>query len=59
FKTFNMGWGFGLITEKKEVEGIIKLLKKEGINAEEIGEVNSRKESITIERKGKEIELNK
>jgi phosphoribosylformylglycinamidine cyclo-ligase len=43
-KTFNMGWGFGVIVEKDDVDEAINILEKNGTEAEPIGTVtNSRK----------------
>jgi phosphoribosylformylglycinamidine cyclo-ligase len=43
-KTFNMGWGFGVIVEKDDVDEAINVLEKNGVEAEPIGTVtNSRK----------------
>ena len=56
-KTFNMGWGFALITAKENEEELIELLKKEKLKAERIGEVTGRKGKIEVKVKGKKIEL--
>jgi phosphoribosylformylglycinamidine cyclo-ligase len=41
FKTFNMGWGFALIIDKKDGEEAVDIAEKEGFHAEEIGRVAS------------------
>jgi len=56
FKTFNMGWGFAIIVDKKDVEKAIKLLNKTKTNAEQIGHVTKSK-GIKIYHKDKKIVL--
>ncbi|MEW6295458.1 MAG: phosphoribosylformylglycinamidine cyclo-ligase [Candidatus Diapherotrites archaeon] len=56
-KTFNMGWGFALITAKEKGEQLIKLLEREKINAEKIGKITGRKGRIEVKLKGKKVEL--
>jgi phosphoribosylformylglycinamidine cyclo-ligase len=40
-KTFNMGWGFGVIVEKDDVDEALNVLKKNGTEAEPIGTVTN------------------
>jgi phosphoribosylformylglycinamidine cyclo-ligase len=40
-KTFNMGWGFGVILEKDDVDEAINVLEKNGTEAEPIGTVTN------------------
>jgi len=56
FKTFNMGWGFALIVDKKDCERAIGVLEKTGVQAEEIGHV-TRAEGVKILYKNKRIIL--
>jgi len=56
FKTFNMGWGFALIVDKKDGERTIDVLEKTGTQAEEIGHV-TRAEGVKILYKNKRIIL--
>ncbi len=51
FKTFNMGWGFAIIIDKKDAEDALQLLK----TAERIGTVT--KEGIVVKLKDKKIKL--
>ncbi len=44
--TFNLGWGFAIIIDGRDVEGILDMLKKEKIHAEIIGEVIKKKKII-------------
>lgn len=41
FKTFNMGWGFALIVDKKDGEEAVDVVEKTGFHVEEIGRVTS------------------
>jgi phosphoribosylformylglycinamidine cyclo-ligase len=56
FKTFNMGWGFALIVDKKDGERTIDVLENTGVQAEEIGHV-TRAEGVKILYKNKRIIL--
>jgi len=56
FKTFNMGWGFAIITNKADRDKAIDILEKEGVQAEEIGTITDMK-GIRIHYKGKKIIL--
>jgi phosphoribosylformylglycinamidine cyclo-ligase len=56
FKTFNMGWGFALITARENSDRAITILEKNGAEAEVIGEVND-SSGIVIEYKKKKIRL--
>jgi phosphoribosylformylglycinamidine cyclo-ligase len=56
FKTFNMGWGFALIVDKKDGEEAVDVLEKAGVQAEEIGHVTS-VEGIRILYKNRKIVL--
>jgi phosphoribosylformylglycinamidine cyclo-ligase len=56
FKTFNMGWGFALIVDKKNCERAIEVLEKTGTQAEEIGHV-TRAEGVKILYKERKIAL--
>lgn len=56
FKTFNMGWGFALIVEKKEGARALDILHKVGEEAEQIGFVAGTGQ-VRIIHKGKKIAL--
>jgi phosphoribosylformylglycinamidine cyclo-ligase len=56
FKTFNMGWGFALIVDKKDCKKTIDLLEKTGTQAEKIGHV-TRVEGVKILYKNRKIAL--
>lgn len=56
FKTFNMGWGFAIIVEKKKSDKILNLAKKLKLGAEIIGEAIKDKK-IIINRQNQKIIL--
>ncbi len=56
FRTFNMGWGFAIIVDKKDADTALSALEKGGAEAEQIGKVTS-KQKIEIRYKNKRILL--
>jgi len=56
FRTFNMGWGFAIIVDKKEQEKATNSLKKSGTEPVEIGKVKNNKK-IEISYNNKKISL--
>ena len=55
-KTFNMGWGFAVVTEKNERDSVIDSLEKSGIEAQQIGRVTDSRKIVAIYR-GRKLEL--
>jgi len=55
-KTFNMGWGFAIIVERKDRDKAIDILEKAGTQAEQIGKVTAA-EGVKILYKDKKIIL--
>jgi phosphoribosylformylglycinamidine cyclo-ligase len=56
FRTFNMGWGFAIIIDKKDEEKSLSILEKTGAGPELIGKVTSAPR-IEIHHDGKKINL--
>ena len=56
FKTFNMGWGFGIIVDKAEADKAISALEKEGTEPEMIGKVTD-KQTVEITYRNKRLVL--
>jgi phosphoribosylformylglycinamidine cyclo-ligase len=56
FKTFNMGWGFAVIVDKKDRDKALDILEKNGAQAEPIGYVTGSK-GIKILYRNKKIVL--
>jgi phosphoribosylformylglycinamidine cyclo-ligase len=56
FRTFNMGWGFAIIVDRKEKEKALSVLEKAGAQPEQIGKVTD-KQKIEIHHESKKIIL--
>jgi phosphoribosylformylglycinamidine cyclo-ligase len=56
YRTFNMGWGFAIIVDKKEADTALSVLQKMGAEAENIGTVKG-KPGIGIRYRSKRIAL--
>jgi phosphoribosylformylglycinamidine cyclo-ligase len=56
FKTFNMGWGFAVIVDRKDGDSVLNILEKTGLQAEQMGQVTTI-EGIKILHKNKKIVL--
>ncbi len=57
FKTFNMGWGFGIIVDKTDVDNALSKLEQESIKPELIGKVTTKEKVVEIEYKNKHMIL--
>jgi phosphoribosylformylglycinamidine cyclo-ligase len=49
FKTFNMGWGFGIIVDKTDVDKAINTLEQNSINPQLIGKVTDKERVVEID----------
>jgi phosphoribosylaminoimidazole (AIR) synthetase len=47
-KTFNMGWGFAVVVDRKEQDDILDCLEKNKVEAEVIGEATSMKKIVAL-----------
>jgi phosphoribosylformylglycinamidine cyclo-ligase len=56
FKTFNMGWGFSVIVDRKAVDETLNALEHTGVNAEVIGETTD-KQTVEVIYKDKRLFL--
>jgi phosphoribosylformylglycinamidine cyclo-ligase len=56
FTTFNMGWGFGIIVDKSEIDKAMTALEQAGEKPEIIGKVTDN-QKITVQHKGKKMLL--
>jgi len=54
FKTFNMGWGFGIIVDKKDTDEAMNILEQEKIKPEIIGKVTD-KQVVEIKYQDKKM----
>ncbi len=56
FRTFNMGWGFGIIVAKQDVDTALSALEQAGEKPEQIGKIVD-KPQITVQHRGKKLIL--
>ena len=56
FKTFNMGWGFGIIVDKTEIDKAMNTLERGNIKPELIGKVTD-KQAVEIKCQNKKMIL--
>jgi phosphoribosylformylglycinamidine cyclo-ligase len=57
FRTFNMGWGFGIIVDKSDKETALEILDKAGVQPEIIGSITKNEQQIIINHKNKKMSL--
>ncbi|HLN89917.1 MAG TPA: AIR synthase-related protein, partial [Candidatus Binatia bacterium] len=55
FKTFNMGWGFGIIVDKVDVDKAMNALEQGSAKPEEIGKVTDKQKVVEIEYKNRRM----
>ena len=56
FRTFNMGWGFGIIVDKTEIDKSMNTLEQDGMKPEIIGKVTD-KQAVEIKFGNKRMML--
>jgi phosphoribosylformylglycinamidine cyclo-ligase len=57
FKTFNMGWGFGIIVDKTEIDKAMNTLEQDSANPQIIGKVTNKDRVVEIEYRNKKMIL--
>jgi phosphoribosylaminoimidazole (AIR) synthetase len=57
FKTFNMGWGFGIIVDKTDIDKAMNTLEQDRINPQRIGKVTDKERVVEIEYQNKHMIL--
>jgi phosphoribosylformylglycinamidine cyclo-ligase len=55
FKTFNMGWGFGIIVDKEDIDKAMNTLEQNSVNPERIGKVTNKEKVVEIEYQNKRM----
>jgi phosphoribosylformylglycinamidine cyclo-ligase len=55
FKTFNMGWGFGVIVDKTEIDRAMNVLEQNNVNPQRIGRVTDKFGVIEINYNSKHM----
>ena len=57
FKTFNMGWGFGIIVDKTDSDKAMNTLSQSSVKPERIGTVTNKERIVEIEHQNKRLVL--
>jgi phosphoribosylformylglycinamidine cyclo-ligase len=57
FKTFNMGWGFGIIVDKADIDKAMNTLEQDSVNPERIGKVTDKERVVEIHHQNKHLIL--
>jgi phosphoribosylformylglycinamidine cyclo-ligase len=57
FKTFNMGWGFGIIVDKTDIDKAMNTLEQDSVNPAGIGKVTDKERVVEIHHANKHIVL--
>ncbi len=57
FKTFNMGWGFGIIVDKSDTDKALEVLEKADAKPSIIGKVTDKERVVEIEYQNKHMVL--
>jgi phosphoribosylformylglycinamidine cyclo-ligase len=57
FKTFNMGWGFGIIVDKADTDKAMNTLEQDSVKPERIGKVTAKERVVEIDYRGKHMVL--
>jgi phosphoribosylformylglycinamidine cyclo-ligase len=57
FKTFNMGWGFGIIVDKSDIDKAMNVLEHDSIKPQRIGKVTDKERVVEIEHGKKHLIL--
>ncbi|MFB3888414.1 MAG: phosphoribosylformylglycinamidine cyclo-ligase [Candidatus Bathyarchaeia archaeon] len=57
FRTFNMGWGFGIIVNKADADAALEALEQTGSHSEVIGKVTDKERVVEIHHQNKHLIL--
>ncbi len=57
FRTFNMGWGFGIIVDKADIDKAMDALEQNSVNPERIGKVTAKERVVEIDYQNKHMIL--
>lgn len=57
FKTFNMGWGFGIIVDKSDIDKAMNTLEQDSVDPQRIGKVTNKERIVEIEYQNKHLIL--
>ncbi|MDR0372790.1 MAG: phosphoribosylformylglycinamidine cyclo-ligase [Nitrososphaerota archaeon] len=57
FRTFNMGWGFGIIVDKTDIDKAMNVLEQDNYDPQRIGRVTDKEHTVEIEYGKKQLIL--
>ncbi|MCW3982524.1 MAG: phosphoribosylformylglycinamidine cyclo-ligase [Candidatus Bathyarchaeota archaeon] len=57
FKTFNMGWGFGIIVDKTDIDKAMNTLEQDSVKPQRIGKVTDKERVVEIKHGEKRLIL--
>ncbi len=57
FRTFNMGWGFGIIVDKADIDRALNALEHDRVNLERIGKVTAKERVVEVDHQNKHMIL--
>ncbi len=57
FRTFNMGWGFGIIVDKSEIDKAMNTLQQDSVCPERIGKVTDKERVVEVHYQNKRLIL--
>ena len=57
FRTFNMGWGFGVIVDKADIDKAMDTLEQDSVKPERIGQVTAKERVVEIDYQNKHMIL--
>jgi phosphoribosylformylglycinamidine cyclo-ligase len=57
FRTFNMGWGFGMIVAKTDVDKAMDTLEQDSVNPQIIGKVTKKERVVEVKHQNKNMVL--
>ena len=57
FRTFNMGWGFGIIVDKTEIDKAMNALEQDSVKPERIGKVTDKERVVEVHHQNKHLIL--
>lgn len=55
-RTFNMGWGFAVVVDLINVDDVVDILEKSGVEAKQIGRITNSRRIVAL-YKGKKVQL--
>ncbi len=57
FKTFNMGWGFGIVVDKSELDKSMNILEQDGTDTDVIGQITDKEKVVEVRHQNRHLIL--